>query len=380
MKNIHINLSFLIVTFFLGACNSIIQKQSFNQPVDNTLTLDSTVLEISVVAENLETPWEIVWGPDDWIWMTEQKGKVSRVNPQTGEKRNLLTIGDVWQLRTTGLLGMTVHPDQQNYPYVFLIYTTQRDDNHFTKLVRYTYEQDSLIAPKTLLEIPASTSHNGSRVILSEKETLFWATGDIQKDGYAQDSTSLNGKILRLTIDGEIPEDNPLPNSYVYAWGFRNMQGLVLSPDGKLYTSEHGGDIEDKVNLILPLHNYGWNNEKDILTDTSTLTPPLRLWTPIIAPAGMAYYSSDRIPEWENTLLLTTLKVESLRALKLNKDGTKIDSEKILLENIYGRLRDICISPAGDVYLSTSNRDWNPSEGFPKPTDDKILRITKGSR
>lgn len=377
MKDIHLKLSFLILVFFFGACNSRVQTQNFSQPVDYTLVLDSTVLEISVVAENLETPWEIVWGPDDWIWMTEQQGIVSRVNPHTGEKRNLLTIDDVWQLRTTGLLGMTVHPDQENYPYVFLIYTTQRDNDYFTKLVRYTYEQDGLIAPQTLLEIPASTGHNGSRVILEGKETLFWATGDIQKDGYAQDSTLLNGKILRLTIDGEIPADNPLPNSYVYAWGFRNMQGLVLTPDGKLYTSEHGGDIEDKVNLILPLHNYGWNNEKDTLTDTSTFTPPLRLWTPIIAPAGMAYYSSSKIPEWENTLLLTTLKVESLRALKLNKDGTKIDSEKILLEKVYGRLRDICISPAGDVYVSTSNRDWNPSAGFPKPTDDKILRIAK---
>lgn len=377
MIHFHIKISLFIIACFLGACNSAIQKQGFSQPLDKALTLDSTLLEISVIVENLDTPWEIVWGPDDWIWMTEQKGVVSRVNPQTGEKRKLLTIDDVWQLRTTGLLGMTVHPDQQNYPYVFLIYTTQRGEDYFTKLVRYTYEQDTLIVPKTLLEIPASTSHNGSRVIMAEKDMLFWATGDIQKDGYAQDSTLLNGKILRLTIDGDIPEDNPLPNSYVYAWGFRNMQGLVLSPDGKLYTSEHGGDIEDKVNLILPLHNYGWNNEKDILSDRSSMTPPLRLWTPIIAPAGMAYYSLNKIPEWKNTLLLTTLKVESLRVLKLNENGTKISSEKILLENVYGRLRDICISPAGDVYLSTSNRDWNPSEGFPTPTDDRILRITK---
>src|SRR5690554_4826657 len=165
MKYIHIPSYLLFIICLLGVCTSPTQKQSFTQPIDNTLLLDSTLLEISVIAENLDTPWEIAWGPDDWIWMTEQKGIVSRVNPQTGEKRNLLTIEDVWQLRTTGLLGMAVHPDQQNYPYVFLIYTTQRDDDYFTKLVRYTYEQDTLISPKTLLEIPASTSHNGSRVI-----------------------------------------------------------------------------------------------------------------------------------------------------------------------------------------------------------------------
>lgn len=372
-----ITLLLFVAATFMVACGTADQRSVFNQAVDKTLSLDSSTLEISVVAENLDTPWEIVWGPDDWIWVTEHKGMVSRINPHTGEKQTLLVLDDVWQLRTTGLLGMAVHPDQHNFPYAFLIYTTERDDGRFTKLVRYTYEEDSLRSPKTLLEIPASTSHNGSRVIIAEDNSLFWATGDIERDGYAQDLKGLNGKILRLTMEGQIPEDNPMPGSYVYAWGFRNMQGLVLAANGKLYTSEHGGDIEDKVNLILPLHNYGWDNDINATLDSLDLTPPLRLWTPIIAPAGITYYSSSHIPEWENALLLTTLKVETLRVLKLNDAGTEIISEEVLLENQYGRLRDVCVSPAGDVYVATSNRDWNPSEGFPKENDDKILRISK---
>jgi cytochrome c553 len=83
------------------------------------------------------------------------------------------------------------------------------------------------------------------------------------------------------------------------------------------------------------------------------------------------------IPEWNHSLLLTTLKGSSLRVLKLNTKGTLILSEKIYLTNVFGRLRDICIAPNGDVYISTSNRDWNPGEGFPKPGDDRIIRLHK---
>lgn len=383
-----LTLSFLItilVALFIG-CFSKKPLQSFLQPVDNNLALDSTMLGISVIADSLDVPWEIAWGPDDWIWITEQKGIVSRINPETGKKYILLNITkDVWMKTTPGLLGMAIHPDQKKYPYVFINYTTQRDGKYFSRLVRYTSSRDTLINPKLLLEIPANLGHNGSRIAFSGRDKLFWATGDAQKDGYAQDSSSLNGKILRLNIDGSIPDDNPIQGSYVYARGFRNIQGLVMLPDGKLFTSEHGDAIEDEINLILPLHNYGWQQIEGFHdTEAETLyaakhrtTEPVKSWTPTIAPAGLDYYFSEAIPEWGHSLLLTTLKGISLRVLKLNADGTSIGSENIFLENKYGRLRDICVSPSGDVYISTSNRDWNPSPGFPKAGDDRILRIAK---
>jgi mono/diheme cytochrome c family protein len=103
---------------------------------------------------------------------------------------------------------------------------------------------------------------------------------------------------------------------------------------------------------------------------------PLYSWTPTIAPAGLDYYNSDNIPEWKNSLLLTTLKGKSLRLLKLNEQGDKVVDEKIYLENVYGRIRDLCISPEGDIYISTSNRDWNPMIE-PTAIDDRILRIAR---
>src|SRR5690606_32083138 len=90
----------------------------------------------------------------------------------------------------------------------------------------------------------------------------------------------------------------------------------------------------------------------------------------------IAYYNSSKIPEWKNSLLLTTLKSQGLRILKLDDDRETIVSEEVFLEGHYGRLRTVIVSPEGDIYVTTSNQDWNPQPGFPKGNDDKILRIS----
>src|SRR5690606_36151385 len=131
----------------------------------------------------------------------------------------------------------------------------ERSGKYYSRLERYEYQGDTLINPTTILEIPGGKAHNGSRLAFWDDETLLWATGDTAKDGLAQDSTSLNGKILRMTLDGDIPADNPIKDSYVYAWGFRNIQGLIRTPGGILYSAEHGDAIQDEVNLVLPARN-----------------------------------------------------------------------------------------------------------------------------
>jgi aldose sugar dehydrogenase len=169
----------------------------------------------------------------------------------------------------------------------------------------------------------------------------------------------------------------------VWSWGHRNAQGLVWSPNGILYSSEHGDASNDELNLIRKGNNYGWPHvegfcdrpEEKAFCETTPVTEPLKAWTPIIAPAGIDFYNGEAIPEWRNALLLTTLKSQSFRVLKLNSAGTAIVNEEIYLDKAFGRLRDVCVSPAGDIYVSTSNKDWNPAEGFPKSGDDRIIRL-----
>ncbi|SKB31367.1 PQQ-dependent sugar dehydrogenase [Daejeonella lutea] len=358
----------------------ILEEHSFNR--DSTTKIGATV-----IASGLDVPWEIAWGPDNKIWITEQKGVVSRIDPVSGQRNIILQIKDVWFLRTAGLLGMALHPDMKNHPYVFLNYTFLRDEKPYSRLVRYTWRPDTLTNPKVLMEIAANNGHSGSRLAFSEGK-LFWATGDAASTTFAQDFKSPNGKILRLNIDGSIPSDNPVNGSPVWAMGFRNIQGMVFSANNKLYTSEHGDATDDEVNLIEKTKNYGWpgiqgyaDNTKEVeLSKMTSFAAPLKAWTPTIGPAGIDYYRRGNITQWNNSLLLVSLKGKNLRALKLDAAGNEIIGEEVFLDSQFGRLRDICISPTGDVYISTSNRDWNRTMGDPLPEDDRIIKISPASK
>lgn len=376
----------LFSILFLGSC------QKKNPPLQlvqlDTVRLSDSGLKVEVLADSLIVPWDLEVDSEGFLWVAEQEGKVSRINLETGERKLMLVIPDVWQQRTSGLLGMTVHPDFANNPFVYLNNTAKKDSLITSRLFRYKFENERLVQPELLLEIEGGTSHNGSRLTLGPDGKLYWATGDTHDFTYAQDSQRLNGKILRMNPDGSIPSDNPYPASLVWAKGFRNMQGLVFSDQGLLYTSEHGDAIEDEINLIQAGGNYGWpkiegKHDLDLeveFAQANQSIEPIRSWTPVIAPAGMTFYGEKAIPEWTNSLLLTTLKGKSLRILRLNEDGKSITEEQILFENHYGRLRDVAVGPKGEIYLSTSNKDWNPQPGFPLAGDDKILKISVTDR
>ncbi|SKB46999.1 Glucose/arabinose dehydrogenase, beta-propeller fold [Dyadobacter psychrophilus] len=348
------------------------------------LELDSTILDITTIAKNLNVPWEMVWGPDNMIWFTDHDGKVSRLNPKTGQTTELLQIKDYYRKRL-GLMSMVLHPDWKTNPHVFINYThIQPDSVIVSKLVRYTYNGKALIEPVLLKQIPGYLGHNGSRLVISKDRKLLWATGDLKQKETIHNPAFTNGKVLRLNLDGTIPADNPHPGSPAWAMGFRVPQGLTYTKNGNLFIAEHGDATDDEVNLVAKGGDYGWPNlagfsdmpEEKKHSETRETIFPVKAWTPTIAPAGMDFYDGN-IPEWKNALLLSTLKGQSLRVLKLDAKQEKILSEDIIFSQKFGRLRDVCGSPAGDIYISTSNRDWNPPANFPVTTDDRIIRISK---
>jgi len=353
-------------------------------PVRGQLFIGNTQVDTNVVASGLDTPWEILWGPDDWIWFTERPGRVSRLNPATGEIRPLAEINEVHEQGEAGLLGMALHPDFPEEPYVYLTYIFDDGSRIMERVVRYTYDNDLLSDEQILFsEIRGARTHNGSRLTFGRDGKLYISTGDSQDTSLPQNANSPNGKVLRMNPDGSAPEDNPQQGSLIWTLGHRNPQGLVFSPDGILYSSEHGPDSDDEINIIEKGRNYGWPDVEGFC-DTSpestfcaanNVREPLAAWTPTLAVAGLDYYDHGAIPEWQNSLLLTTLKNKTLINLKLSGDGLSITSQANFLNGIYGRLRDLCISPDGRVFLATSNQD---GIGTSNPGDDKIIEIRSG--
>ncbi|HEY6977367.1 MAG TPA: PQQ-dependent sugar dehydrogenase [Chitinophagaceae bacterium] len=372
MKNNRI-ITIVFITLFCVTCSDN-RSQSPASPRDATNTTGAV---IRIVKKGLNYPWEIIWGKDNRIWMTERDGKISSIDPSNGNTIFSFTISEVEARNEGGLLGMALHPDFQHNGLLYVVYNYNNHNKHFEKLVCYTYANNTLSHPVVLLDgIVGSTNHNGSRLWITNDANpkIFLTTGDSFNSDLSQPTNTLNGKILRVNLDGSIPSDNPFPNNPVWTYGHRNPQGLVVVND-IIYASEHGPDIEDEVNIIEKGRNYGWPNVEgpcngDEISFCKSHNVKEPIWSSgdnTLAVCGLDYYNNDRIPQWKNSLIMMTLKNSSIRQLQLSDNGRSIVDSKTYFENKWGRLRDICISQDGKVYVCTSNGGNN----------DMIIEISK---
>jgi glucose/arabinose dehydrogenase len=343
-------------------------KKSNNPPTDPVAVKDS------VIVQGLNYPWEIVWGSDNFIWMTERGGKISRVNPATGTVTLLHTVTESASNGEGGLLGMALHPNFSTTPHVFVAYN-YNSGGYKEKIVRFTYSGAALTSPVTIIEnMAASSIHNGCRLLITPDLKLFITTGDAANTSLPQSTSSTSGKVLRLNLDGSIPADNPVAGNPYWSFGHRNPQGLVFA-NNILYSSEHGPSSDDEINIIEKNRNYGWPNvpgfcdagAEQTFCTANNVREPLKAWTPTVAVCGLDYYNSDLIPQWKNSLLLVALKEARLYQLQLDAAHTSITSTTEYFAGSYGRMRDICISPGGKVYICTSNGGNN----------DRIIEIRK---
>lgn len=364
-----------IAAFFLatGLLLSACQKDDDNDPgtpPDEDWPSDS----IRVLRSNLNFPWEILWGKDNHIWMTERAGKVSKINPETGATVFSHTITDVVSNGEGGLLGMVQHPDFSSNGYLYVVYNYNSPSGYREKVVRFTAQNNTLTAPFTLIDsIPAAGIHNGSRLLIAG-DKLFITTGDANASARSQNTSVVNGKVLRLNLDGTVPADNPISGNPYWSLGHRNAQGLVMV-NNKLYASEHGAGVEDELNIIEKGRNYGWprvegpcnGSETSFCSENNVKGPIWSTGNVTLATCGLDYYNNDRIPAWKNSLLLTTLKDATLYRFALSVDGNSVSAPQKYFDGTWGRLRDICVSPAGRVYLCTSNGN----------NGDKLVEISR---
>jgi glucose/arabinose dehydrogenase len=206
--------------------------------------------------------------------------------------------------------------------------------------------------------IPSGRVHHGGRLKIGPDGKLYATTGDAAEASLAQDRESWSGKILRMNLDGSIPDDNPFPDSYVYTYGHRNPQGLVWSPDGTMYASEHGNRANDEINAIDAGLNYGWPVIEGVEQREGFVSPLFTsgkdtTW----APSGMAYANGK-------------LYAAALRGAAVLEFDPAAGKQRTVVTG-YGRIRDVRIE-GGYLYFITNNTD---GRGNPQPDDDKLYRV-----
>jgi len=331
-----------------------------------------------VFADKLDTPWELVFAPDGRLFATQRPGSIVTIT--NGNTKVWLALDSTaLEVGESGLLGITLDPQFAQNGYVYIGYTYAASKGPLklvNKLVRYKENASKEpVFDKVLLDgIEGNYIHNSGPLEFGPDGMLYWAVGDRYIPDLAQDKTVLNGKILRLTRDGDIPADNPFPNSYIYSYGHRNPQGLAFHPDtGELWSTEHGpsdeqGCCRDEINRILAGHNYGWPVIRGSEQHEGMETP---IWhsgdTVTWAPTGAFFVKQG---DWKGSMLFTGLRGKALYRAIFNADATKIDTVERYLYNEYGRLRNVVEGPDGRIYIAVSNQD---GRGDPLTTDDRII-------
>jgi glucose/arabinose dehydrogenase len=250
------------------------------------------------------------------------------------------------------------------------------------KIVRYKFDGKTFTEPKIIIEdIPAAPNHAGTRARFGPDGKLFVTTGDATDRKIAQRMDSLGGKTLRLNDDGTVPSDNPFvkqqgARAEIWTLGHRNAQGLAWQPVSNLmFQTEHGPSGfdgpggGDEVNIVEAGKNYGWPTIHHQQTQAGLVSPLLE-YTPACAPASGAFYSGSAFPAFKGNFFFGCLRGTRLIRVVLN--GRNVASQEDLLDDTYGRIREVEEGPDGYIYLSTSNRD---GRGSPAKDDDRILRL-----
>lgn len=337
---------------------------------------DPPGVKVEVWVSGLKAPWSLAFFPDGRAIVSERQGSIKLIDAEGQIMGSSLIDLRVHDDDESGLMGLAVHPGFPEEPYIYAMRTYRDGETWANDVLRFGYVNTELGFDKTIIDdIPAGNNHNGGRIGFGPDGMLYVGTGDIWSRDLAQNLDSLAGKILRVTPDGEVPEDNPFPDSLVWSWGHRNVQGLAWNPDtGAFYNTEHGPSGEvgfgawDEVNLVVKGGNFGWPLMVGA-AEHSGFHDPIVSWPDYSVPTSDSAF-------WGGDLFFASLGSEALIRVIL-KDGKSVGIERWFHDGFkgkYGRLRDAVRGPDGALYVLTANNDWR---GTPGHDDDRILRLTR---
>ncbi len=304
--------------------------------------------------------------PDGRLFISEKNtGQVRIMKDSQVLAEPFVVIDDYFVDWEQGILGIAVDPKFAENHFIYLYYTSidKNTNEVFDKVVRFT-EKDNKAVDKTVLVdriFALKGYHSGGALAFGPDDKLYITVGDATEHPFAQDSSIVIGKILRINRDGTIPTDNPIANSPVYTIGHRNMYGIAFDKFGNGLVSENGDYHYDEINLIQKGGNYGFPTQQPPnlppeLSDPSLSIMPLRSYWDTIAPTQMIYYQGDKIPLLKDKFVLGTYQGD-IYALSLDKNKKEIIEEiKFDLENYpFKPIIGISQSPDGNLYFGAYN-------------------------
>nr|WP_236719658.1 sorbosone dehydrogenase family protein [Neobacillus mesonae] len=343
----------LMAVFLISGCSFFEKKQTPGKDSEAVVIQP----EVKVVAENLSIPWSID-RVDQTFYISERTGSIVKITNGKMERQPVRLKKPLAQAAEAGLLGFVLDPGSPDTQKAFAYYTYgDEQQGQFNRVVVLETNGSEWTEAAILLDrIPSAAYHHGGRMKIGPDGKLYISTGDATEPELAQSVSSINGKILRMNLDGTIPSDNPFPGSYVYSYGHRNPQGLVWIGN-TLYSSEHGQSAHDEINLIKPRANYGWPVIQGKAKKAGMVTPIFQSGNETWAPSGMSAYSGK-------------LYVAALRGNAVLQFDLERKRMKPLITGL-GRIRDVYID--GEyMYFVSNNTD---GRGTPDETDDKLYRV-----
>lgn len=340
----------------------------------------ATDIEAIAEADGFEHPWGMDWLPDGSLLVTERPGRVRLVSADRSQAIEVSGAASVLAAGQGGLLDVAVHPDFEQTGWVYFTYSAGTLDANHTRVARAQFDGAALQDWSDIFavsQLKNDGQHFGSRLEWMSDGTLLVSIGDggnppVTLDGalirqQAQNIRSHLGKIIRIRDDGSIPDDNPWQDATsgvpeLWSYGHRNIQGLAIDgATGQVWATEHGARGGDELNAVAPQQNYGWpdvshsreyfNNQPvaPVLERGDAISPSL-VWTPAIAPSGLAIYRGDRVVQWQGDLFAGGLVSRDVRQIEVDEDGSVTNERSI---PIGARVRDISQGPDGYLYVLT---------------------------
>lgn len=347
----------------------------YNYPIMSeplVLKSEGMFLKIDMVANGLGIPWGLAFISTNSLLITDRNGSVYRVDVNIGSKIKLKNLPRIMVDGQGGMLDVAVSPDYKKSGWIYFTYVKDVEGEGSTVLARSKINKNKFVQWQDLLVSDSTTDtsfHFGSRIAFDGEGHVFFSIGDRGVRPNGQDLSNHAGSIIRLNLDGSVPDDNPFINvkgvlPEIWSYGHRNPQGLAYDHVQKrLWSIEHGPRGGDEINLIVRGENYGWpvvSHGKEYWGPVSVgegthkegMHDAVKLYIPSIAPGSLMIYSSDALPKWKGNLFSGALKLQHINRVVVNKAGRAIKEER-LLESMRERIRALTQSPDGLIYFST---------------------------